>query len=1476
MFSKFSTRRRILRSAAVRRRRRSAAALALTLALAAALGVVGPAAMGAGVSTTSISGGTGTYAAGGTVYAKSGGALTLTVTTSSDTKCVQLSGAHTAKETSGTAKTSWTFTLTAGSGNGVQTITATAYPNVNTNNGNCSGTSGSSNASYVLDNAGPSLTAAVTPTPNAAGWNRSNVTVTWSATDAGSGVASGPTPASDSLTANSPQGSAVTMTSSATDRLGNTGNGSVDVKLDKNAPTITGSRSPAPTASGWNNTDVTVSFTCSDGHSGIKSCTKPITVTSDTNESYPGTAVDNADNSASATVGPIRIDKAAPTIAGAPATSPNANGWYKENVAIEWSCSDAGSGIASGGCPANSTISSEGTGRTASAAVTDRAGNTATGTSAPAVNLDKTPPTTNALAGDENIWNAVDVDVSLVAADALSNVASTHYKLDDGATQTGTSLRIASEGDHTLSYWSVDRAGNAEAPKTIRVKIDKSNPTITHSLSPAANALGWNRTDVSVQFTCADRLSGIESCGPDRVVSTEGASQDASGVAEDRAGHRVTDPATVSVDKTEPTISPSRDRPPNDAGWYDENVVVTFACGDALSGIDSCPQPETLGEGEDQTASGTARDTAGNSKPASISDIDVDKTRPELSGAATTSPNDSGWYRGDVTVRWTCSDALSGLASACPEASTVTGEGTRAASASVTDRAGNTRATTVGGIDIDRTAPETSASVGAPFANGWHDEAADVTLRAVDALSGVARTLYEVDGGDARVYSGPIGVPGGIHEIRFWSVDEAGNVEDNAAAGHTITVKVDDRAPAIAGAAAPAANRHGWNNGDVTVSFTCDDAETGIAICPSPQPLKNEGVYSVNGLAVDNARNERSTSVGPIRIDKTPPKLAGAPSAPPSGVDQDGVKWYRGDVVVKWTAEDALSEIDPDSRPADATIDGTGRGLGTGPVEVADKAGNTASASVEGINIDRAAPEITGKVSPGANGDGWHNGPVTVSFRCTDDLSGVRGCPAAQVLDRDGADQEASSGDATDHAGNSGGATTVRGIDIDSRAPVSTHAADCTRCGSTMPVDLSAVDQDGLSGVDALHYEVNGGAPQQAEGSSTTVQVPLTRGRGTLRYWAVDRAGNVEEPHLIEVNGDGTAPIVTPHLSPAPNAAGWHRSDVTVSFTADDEDGSGVEPGTVTRERTLTEETDGEVVHGEAADYSGNTGQTSVTVKIDRTDPTITGAVVDGTMGANGWYRSAVTVRFTCSDGRSGIKTCPADQTISAQGAGQEVEGTAVDNAGNQKTIKVGPINVDSVAPQLRSQGPNGEIYTLGSAPAAACSATDDGGSGVDSCTAQTSGGRPTGVGEFGYALTATDKAGNASTATGSYTVRYRFDGVLQPINNTGHQTGTSTSVFKAGSTVPVKLQLKKADGTVVEGAAPKWVTPVGGNATTATVNESSYAATGDSGTAYRWDATGRQWQFNWQTPASGRGFYHRIGAVLDDGQTYYFNIGLK
>jgi hypothetical protein len=154
-------------------------------------------------------------------------------------------------------------------------------------------------------------------------------------------------------------------------------------------------------------------------------------------------------------------------------------------------------------------------------------------------------------------------------------------------------------------------------------------------------------------------------------------------------------------------------------------------------------------------------------------------------------------------------------------------------------------------------------------------------------------------------------------------------------------------------------------------------------------------------------------------------------------------------------------------------------------------------------------------------------------------------------------------------------------------------------------------------------------------------------------------------------------------------------------------------------------------------------------------------------------------------------------------------------------------------------------------------------------------GGVASGAGTFTYTATAKDRAGNVESVQGTYRVVYRWDGFTQPINDTAHQVGSSTSIFKAGSTVPVKLALRRADGAVVQpDFAPKWIAPVKGSATSAPVDESVYSVAADSGSTFRLD--GGHWHYNWASPKSGAGYYWRIGAVLDDGQMYYVNIGLR
>jgi hypothetical protein len=108
--------------------------------------------------------------------------------------------------------------------------------------------------------------------------------------------------------------------------------------------------------------------------------------------------------------------------------------------------------------------------------------------------------------------------------------------------------------------------------------------------------------------------------------------------------------------------------------------------------------------------------------------------------------------------------------------------------------------------------------------------------------------------------------------------------------------------------------------------------------------------------------------------------------------------------------------------------------------------------------------------------------------------------------------------------------------------------------------------------------------------------------------------------------------------------------------------------------------------------------------------------------------------------------------------------------------------------------------------------------------------------------------------------VRYAWSGILQPIN------ANDTSVFKAGSTIPVKFRLTGASAghatavaTIAFVKVADDVYPVGG------VDENVIAATPTEGVQFRYDTTDEQYIYNYRTSKGDNGQY-RFHVTFDDG----------
>jgi hypothetical protein len=144
-----------------------------------------------------------------------------------------------------------------------------------------------------------------------------------------------------------------------------------------------------------------------------------------------------------------------------------------------------------------------------------------------------------------------------------------------------------------------------------------------------------------------------------------------------------------------------------------------------------------------------------------------------------------------------------------------------------------------------------------------------------------------------------------------------------------------------------------------------------------------------------------------------------------------------------------------------------------------------------------------------------------------------------------------------------------------------------------------------------------------------------------------------------------------------------------------------------------------------------------------------------------------------------------------------------------------------------------------------------------------------------GYVITPVVTSTPSTVLTTNYTVvtnpatlriLFAWDGFLQPINDTAHQVGTYESKFKLGQTIPVKFDLKDANGVVVTQSTAPWFTrsdymgPCDVDAQTDAVP--TVAPDGQP----TYVLTGGHYQYNWSTKGMSKPGEYRIYANLADG----------
>ena len=364
------------------------------------------------------------------------------------------------------------------------------------------------------------------------------------------------------------------------------------------------------------------------------------------------------------------------------------------------------------------------------------------------ITLDTTAPissATNLQATNNSGWVNANQSVTLTANDGGgAGGGSISYKVNNGGTQSYSApIPVTSAGSTKIEYWASDSLGNTESSHHVGyVNIDKIAPTVTSS---ADADTAWHRSDVTVTLSPLD--------------------QGGSGVA--KTQYKLHGTSTwLDAAGNQFTVAGPADGSNNGAHVYDYqaldnagNVSVTGTCTVRIA-----TAPNTS----------VASPLAGSANTGWITH------------AQTITLTASGGY-GSVTTYYT----VDGVQHTYAGPFDVSGEGSHLVTYWSQDSVGYVEAHHTGYVNIDATAPTTSA-VASPA--GWTKGRVTVTLSAADGSgSGVATTYYKVGaGGQTTTYAGPVAFTSqGVATVYFWSVDAVGNVGQ----AQTVQVMIDKTRP---------------------------------------------------------------------------------------------------------------------------------------------------------------------------------------------------------------------------------------------------------------------------------------------------------------------------------------------------------------------------------------------------------------------------------------------------------------------------------------------------------------------------------------------------------------------------------------------------------------------------------------------------------------------------------------------------------
>ncbi|KZE80801.1 hypothetical protein AV654_10610 [Paenibacillus elgii] len=619
----------------------------------------------------------------------------------------------------------------------------------------------------------------------------------------------------------------------------------------------------------------------------------------------------------------------------------------------------------------------------------DKAGNVSDESSA-IVRIDRSAPEAPTVTISESGWTRRDVKVDFAGTDRLSGLLKYQVKLGpDSPWQDvipGDSVTVTAEGETTVTARAIDRLGHVSGEAAVRVRIDRTAPTVPFVTTDAP---GWTTGNVTVAvYGSTDAVSGTVKyqykLGPNGAwtdvpgtgftVSAEGetpvyvrASDEAGNVSEEAY-------TVVRIDRTAPAAPVLT---PSAGSWTNDKVTFTVSGGaDAGSGVtrlqyrigpggswtDYAGAAVTV-EAEGETAVfARAMDRVGLISEEASAIIRIDRTPPSV---PILSLSESGWTNRPVTFEvYGSTDTGSGLAKYMVKQGAngpwteypgtpveVSSDGETPVFALAVDAAGNRSTEAHAVIRIDRGKPVITLKGDNPMLLEVGTPYAEPGAEALDAQDGDLSRQMTVTG---SVYSAKLGT----YELRYRVSDRTGNTAEATRIVHV----VDTTKPVITiRGANPAIVALGdsYTDAGATAMDNYDGDLTSRMTVTGSVYTKQMGIYMIHYSVSDSSGNVAEAVRTVHVVDKESPYIV-----------------LLGENPLDWQAGTAY--VDPGAKafdPQDSDL--TGRIAVTGHVDVTrlgsyvlqydvtDRAGNPAIPVTRTVRVkDTIRPVITLRGEP--------------------------------------------------------------------------------------------------------------------------------------------------------------------------------------------------------------------------------------------------------------------------------------------------------------------------------------------------------------------------------------------------------------------------------------------------------------------------------------------------------------------------------